>query len=997
VRRSGSSGEVVVSYFAMAARIGAARFVGRVEELARLTDVLRSAAEGEPAIVLVGGDAGVGKTRLIAEFSAHAEDQGALVLTGGCLQLGGDGLPFAPVVEAMRGAAQALGLAELRRLVGENGGELARLLPALPHAARPMAAAPADELTPSSQLRLFEALLGLLGGLASRRPLVVVVEDVHWADASTRDLLVYLGHNLRVVGVVLVVTFRTDELHRQHPLRPLLAQLLREETVTRLDLAPFAREDLALALADILGGAPDAALMDALFERSQGNPFFAEQLLAAGVEVASLPELLRDVLLVPLDELPASAVQVLQIVATAGGEIGPDLLEVVTGVAQAELDAALRAAVERGVLVTDPATETYRLRHALLTEAIDTTLLPGESGRLHRRLAQAIEAEPRRAVRSAAAEVALHWHLAHDQPRSLVAALGAAREAETVLGVVEASRHLERALELWPRVPDAAQRTGLAHAEALRWAADLAYLAGDPRRAVALQEAVLVEYDADGDRVDRAVLLQRLGLFRTNGDDEEGALAACAEAVKLVQDLPPSTAQAQALARYSQVLMRALRHDDATVYGQQALEVARTVEDGAVESQVLNTLGACMTSRGDEGGLALLQQARAIAEQLDLPEEALRTYVNEASALGGFGRNDDAIEVATQGIARAHQLGMRMFWQHLSASLAWHALYGGRWELVDEALESLTSSGWVPGGTQLLIVRMAAERGELQAARAALEVATRLGLRDNSQQRFGYLITQLRVALLGGDADELNACVDSRPSLDQSREPATVVELAIELRTDILRVLADQAALGHADPQLADTILEECQQLAAPVTSTFRLVPVWVSLAEAEHARARSAPEAVQRWTAATASCDEHALAATGAYARYRLAEALLAAGTRERARRPLRDAHAVARRLRARPLERDIADLARRARVDLDDPPDTASPPQLGLTPRETEVLALLAQGRTNAAIAEQLYISPKTASVHVSNILRKLQVSNRGEAAAIAHRAGLTDPRDP
>jgi DNA-binding CsgD family transcriptional regulator len=980
----------------MAARIGATRFVGRVGELARLTAAVRSAAEGEPAIMLVGGDAGVGKTRLVTEFSARAEEQGALVLVGGCLQLGGEGLPFAPVVEALRGAARALGLAELRRFAGEDGGELARLLPALRRADRPTAAAPADELTPSSQLRLFEALLGLLGGLASRRPLTLVVEDVHWADATTRDLLVYLSHNLRGVGVVLVVTFRSDELHRQHPLRPLLAQLLREETVTRLDLPPFGREDLALLLAAILGGAPDAALVDALFERSQGNPFFVEQLLAAGGAVASLPELLRDVLLVPLDGLPLSAVQVLQIVAAAGGELGHDLLAAVAGMTEPELDAGLRVAVERGVLRADPTAEVYRLRHALLTEALATTLLPGESGRLHRRLAQAIETEPTRAVRSAAAELAHHWHLAHDQPRSLLAALAAAREAETVLGVVDASRHLERALALWPRVPDAAERTGLVHAEVLRWAADLAYLAGDPRRAVALQEAVLAERDDDGDRLGRAVLLQRLGLFRSNGGDEEGALAACAEAVKLVQGLPPSSAQAQVLARYSQILMRALRHDDATACGQQALEVARTVEDGVVESQVLNTLGACLTSCGDEGGLALLHQARAIAEQLDLPEEALRSYNNEAAALGGFGRNDDAIEVATRGIARARQLGMRVFWQGLSAGLAWHALYLGRWELVDEALQAETRSGWVAAGTQLLIVRMAAERGELQAARTALEVATRLGLRDNSQHRFGYLITQLKVALLGGDTEELDACVNSRPSLDQSREPATVVELAIELRTDILRVLADQAALGHADPQLADTVLDECQQLTAPLPSTFRLVPVWLSLAEAEHARARSAPDVVERWTTATASCDEHGLAPHAAYARYRLAEALLAAGTRAQARQPLRDAHGVARRLRAASLERDLVHLARRARIDLDVPPATPAQ-QLGLTARETEVLCLVADGRTNPEIAQQLYISRKTASVHVSNILRKLEVSNRGEAAAIAHRAGLTDPRNP
>jgi DNA-binding NarL/FixJ family response regulator len=146
----------------------------------------------------------------------------------------------------------------------------------------------------------------------------------------------------------------------------------------------------------------------------------------------------------------------------------------------------------------------------------------------------------------------------------------------------------------------------------------------------------------------------------------------------------------------------------------------------------------------------------------------------------------------------------------------------------------------------------------------------------------------------------------------------------------------------------------------------------------------------------APTSCDEHGLAPHAAYARYRLAQARLAAGTRAQARQPLRDAHGVARRLRAAPLERDLVDLARRARIDLDVPPATPAQ-QLGLTARETEVLCLVAGGRTNAEIAEQLYISRKTASVHVSNILRQLQATNRGEAAAIAHRAGLSDPRPP
>jgi DNA-binding CsgD family transcriptional regulator len=979
----------------MAARIGAARFVGRVEELARLTEVLRSAGEAQPATVLVGGDAGVGKTRLVAEFSARAREQGALVLAGGCLQLGGEGLPFAPVVEALRAAVQTVGLAELRRVAGEDSGELARLVPALRRADRQPAEAPAPELTPSSQLRLFEALLGLFSRMASHRPLVVIVEDVHWADASTRDLLVYLGHSLRQVGVVLVVTFRADELHRQHPLRPVLQALVREETVTRLDLAPFARDEFGQLLTAILQETPGNQLLDELFDRSEGNAFFAEQLLAAGGDVAQLPELLQDVLLVPIDSLPVSAVEVLQVVAAAGGEVGHDLLVEVAGLAEPELNAAVRAAAKRGVLLADPAAEVYRFRHALLTEAIVSTLLPGEAVRVHRRLAQAIEAEPRLAVRSATVELAHHWHAAHDQPRSLTASLTAAREAEAVLGVLEASRFVDRALELWPQVADAAERTGLGHAEVLQWAADLAFLAGHPRRAVALQEAALAESDTDGDRVARALRLQRLGLFRSVSEDEAGALAACADAVGLVQDLPLSAARAQVLARYSHILMQWARHDEATVYGNQALEIARTVGDRAVEGQVLCTLGTSMACLGDEDGLALLHRAGAIAEHLKRPEEELRAYNNEAAVLGGLGRFDEAIEVAARGISRDRQLGLTGFREHLAANIAWDALYLGRWELVDEALHAgpRDDAASLAGTSQLLRARLGAERGELQTARFALDAATRLGRRDHVRLRVGYLITQLRVALLGGDTDELTACVEDRTAPEDHLQRDRPVSDVIELRADVLRVLADHAAAGRGDLTLADTVLAECRQLAAPLPPTFRLVPVWLSLAEAEHARGRSAPDVVERWTTATARCDEQSLVPHGAYARYRLAQALLAAGSREQAGQPLRDAHAAAQRLGAAPLERDLVDLARRARIDLGDRPAANPAQQLGLTARETEVLSLVADGRTNGQIAEQLYISPKTASVHVSNILRKLQASTRGEAAAIAHRAGLTN----
>jgi tetratricopeptide (TPR) repeat protein len=264
---------------------------------------------------------------------------------------------------------------------------------------------------------------------------------------------------------------------------------------------------------------------------------------------------------------------------------------------------------------------------------------------------------------------------------------------------------VERALELWPQVPDAAERCGCEHAEVLRWAAELAYLVNDPRRAVALLEAALAAHATDADRLGRALVLQRLGLFRSVSGDEAGALDACAEAVELVQELPPSSARAQVLARYSHLLMVWGRHSEATGYGNQALEDARTVGDRAVEGQVLGTLGASLAALGDEHGLTLLRRARQIAEQLDRPEEVLRTDINETASLGGLGRDHEAIEVASRGIARARELGLKRFWEGLTANMAWSALYLGRWELVDEAVETVSGDvgGWAAASMALLV------------------------------------------------------------------------------------------------------------------------------------------------------------------------------------------------------------------------------------------------------------------------------------------------------
>jgi predicted ATPase len=447
----------------MASQVTAGRFIGRTQELARLRQLLVRATTGEaPLVALVGGEAGVGKTRLVEQLAATAGEQGVRVLGGGCVPLGEEGLPFGPVTQALRGLADQLDPAELEAVAGPASQELGRLLPDL--AVNGVASATAEVAAGAGQGRLFELLLGVVGRLAADAPLLWVVEDLHWADRSTRDLLAYLATYLRAGPVMLVGTFRSDELHRLHPLRRLLAELARNRRVVRLELARFSRAEVAELLAGLLGAEPPARLVEDVYARSGGNPFFAEELLLAsdGGGPGALPPSLQEVLLARVVRLGERTQQLLRVAAAAGPGVAQPLLEVVAGMDEAALLAGLREAVDQQVLVPEAGGEGYGFRHALLAEAVYSELLPGERVRLHTALAAALEAglEGGDAPASRAARLAYHWAAAGDQPRALAASVHAASAAEQVYAFAEAQLQMERALGLWDRVPDAEQRAG---------------------------------------------------------------------------------------------------------------------------------------------------------------------------------------------------------------------------------------------------------------------------------------------------------------------------------------------------------------------------------------------------------------------------------------------------------------------------------------------------------------------------------------------------------
>jgi predicted ATPase len=370
-------------------------FIGRVEELRILEAARVRAANAEPAVVLLGGEAGVGKTRLLAELAARCRTDRMRMLTGGCLPVGGDELPYAPIVEALRPLPAELGVGTVRELAGpswpELAGpswpELARLLPAL---GEPRGGPPGE----AAQAGLFEVLLGLLGRLGEQIPLVFVVEDLHWADRSTHNLLAFLVRNLRRERVLVVVSYRSDEPQTAW-LGPYLAELDRGGPVERIELPRFERREVVAQLTAILGAMPAADLVDAVFARSEGNPLFSEELLAA-VRAGSgtLPATLHDLLRGRVAGLPEAAHQVLEVAAVAGRRVPHQLLAAVAGLDERGLDRALRAAVAEQLLVTSPGEDAYQFRHALLQEVVYAGLLPGERARLHAALAAAIAAQP---------------------------------------------------------------------------------------------------------------------------------------------------------------------------------------------------------------------------------------------------------------------------------------------------------------------------------------------------------------------------------------------------------------------------------------------------------------------------------------------------------------------------------------------------------------------------------------------------------------------------
>jgi DNA-binding CsgD family transcriptional regulator len=965
----------------MGARFCSPRFVGRQAERAALASALRAARAGEGAVALVAAEAGMGKSRLLAEAGAQARRDGMAVAVGECPPLGEAEFPYAPIVAATR---PLLAAADPDALLGPDHAELAALLPELGDAGRPRG---------GSQARLFEQLLALLAGVARAQPLLLVVEDLQWADRSTRDFLAFLVRAARREPIALVVSYRSDELHRRHPLRPFVHELERSGRALRIELAPFTRAELREQVAAILDATPPPQLVDRLLARSEGNPFFTEELLAS--PDAPLPASLRDILLARVDARPAPVREVLRIAAVAGPAVDHARLATLAGLSEDELNAALRDAVESALLTHDAATPHYAFRHALVREAIYADLLPGERRAAHLRLARALadQGTPH------AAELAHHWYAAGELPASLAASLDAGAAAERLYAFGEAGLHYERALAIWDRVDPAEPR--IDRLEVLRRAGDAALLTGDARRAISLARELLARIDAPAPA---ALAHERLGRYLWTAGDDDAALRAYRRAVELMPVDPPSEDRALVLAAEAQVLMCCGRTAESTPRCEAALAIARAVGAEGVEAHVLNTMCGNLAAVGrfDEA-VAAAGQALAIARRLRLAREIARGYVNGTDALDVAGRVEASIAMTREGIESVRALGADRSWADLlRGELAGRLLQIGRWDEAARLLEDVVERG--PGGVTARmsyshLAFLHAERGDLAAAAGALdELGGQPGARGPIT--LGPPAAVRAAVELWADRPRaaLAAVSDGLERIGERQLPfytARLYELGARACAELAalapgdeRMCEHQAATARGLLARLDAQLARHAGAVAPVARAARAAVAAECSRIGGPGDAALWAEAGRRWT----DCGNPYNAA---YAGWRQAEALLAAGgDHGEAEALLRAALAVAGELRARPLRERVEALARRARIDLAPRPASEAGravQRLGLTPRELEVLALLAGGLSNRDIAGELFISGKTASVHVSRILTKLNVPNRTAAAAVAERLGL------
>lgn len=1007
-------------------------FVGRKREFDLLVAALEDIRCGRTVAVFVSGEAGIGKSRLVEEFVTHAKGQEVLVLEAAAIDVD-EGAPYWPVRNALRRFLRSPRNAWAMELLAPLRDELEVVLRAGP-------GSPAGGSASSASTTL-DLLVQVIATLSEHGPVIFVIEDMHWADRSTRALLLYLMANLASEPVLLLSTYRVDGSDDSHPLRVLLDKLQHDRRVRFLELQPLPRESISELVVAAKGDAASPDTVELVWQRSAGNALLAEEIIKALPEGPDsvVPQTLRDMVLRRLNALPAPVQDCVRVIAHGSEPVPHRVLAAVVDLPERALVDAIREAVSASLVSADQTGGGYRLCHGIHQEVLVAAALPGERIYVNRRYAETLEAGPA-ADSTGAARIADHWYKAEDFLRALPATVAAAEDAERLHGYTEAVSHWLRALQLLDSLRGA--ETEFDAAYLTERAASAAHLAGTSDVAVALLQQLmpglptvpLAQYVRLHDQLGR--YLRAAGRAREACAIHERAIAA------LPEDAPPQLV-VTAKGGYSEALLEVGAYKKASAQAQEALRQARLSGLRREQARLLATLGFGLAYLGEsEAGLAAVSEGLRVAEDSCGPDDIAYAHQQQCQLLcGPLNQPDEGVAAARRAVVRLSELGLTQSHGTTIRAIAANGLFRiGRWDeavaMVEEAL------GARPSGAAAIELRLARCR-VLLATREFKESEADLSLAE------GLLVEtmapRLQIPLLTLRAGQ--ALWQARP--ERAREFVSAgLDIAADGSDDVwglapllwhgIRAEADLATAARAfreqfDPTVLNALVSrmgaEADRAAGSAEAIRGAVEGYVLLCEAESGRAlgESAPDA---WSRAAAAWERNGQPYPVAYAYLRQAEALLGQRTRAAgAVDALTKAAAAARTLGAIPLLNEIETLADRANISLPDgnassctgfdhdlireskireskiqeskiqqskillsePPSRQIPlgadPLSALTPRELAVLAELADGLTNRQIARRLFIAEKTVSVHVSRIFMKLGTHTRVQASTLFH----------